>query len=287
VTESRGIGTSGGSAGTGGISPVLLRTLLLGAFFAYAMIQMTTDVYSILADYERAGNPVPSWQVWTREGSSVVALFILFVPIWWAVGRFRPPAMALPLALAAHAATTVPFSLAHVGMMVAIRKAIFRLAGESYTFFHDFPAELLYEYRKDVATYAQIALTVLLIQWLVSRYATPPAAAPASEAISVSDGAVIHRVPIDEVDSVEAAGNYVELAWQGRTLLHRATLASMEEMLAAHGFVRIHRSRLVRRGAVRRVETNQSGDFAVELESGARLRGSRRYRSLLDHGSAV
>jgi len=43
-------------------------------------------------------------------------------------------------------------------------------------------------------------------------------------------------------------------------------------------FLRIHRGRLVRRAAIRRIETDKSGDFTVELASGASLRGSRRYR---------
>ena len=30
--------------------------------------------------------------------------------------------------------------------------------------------------------------------------------------------------------------------------------------------------------AIRRIETDKSGDFTVELASGASLRGSRRYR---------
>ena len=47
------------------------------------------------------------------------------------------------------------------------------------------------------------------------------------------------------------------------------------------GFARIHRGRLVRRAAVRSIETDKSGDFAVTLASGAVVRGSRRYRSEL------
>ena len=61
-------------------------------------------------------------------------------------------------------------------------------------------------------------------------------------------------------------------------LLHRATLRAMEAQLTAHGFVRIHRSRLIRRSAIRTIETNDSGDFEAVLVSGVVLRGSRRFR---------
>ena len=85
-----------------------------------------------------------------------------------------------------------------------------------------------------------------------------------------------------QIDWVRAAGNYVELRWEGRTLLHRSTLAALADQLGA-GFVRIHRGRLVRRDAIRSVETDKSGDFTVTLASGATLRDSRRYRSSLQH----
>jgi DNA-binding LytR/AlgR family response regulator len=116
-----------------------------------------------------------------------------------------------------------------------------------------------------------------IAQWAIARAATP--AAGERRVIEISDGAVRHNVPLDEIESVAAAGNYVEIDWRGRSLLHRATLAGVENDLAGQGFVRIHRSRLVRRAAIRRVETRQSGDFEVELDSGVRLKGSRRYRA--------
>ncbi|MGN6376775.1 MAG: LytR/AlgR family response regulator transcription factor, partial [Sphingomonas sp.] len=118
----------------------------------------------------------------------------------------------------------------------------------------------------------------------IARAATPAVAPSATPMLPVPDGAVTHSVPLDEIESVTAAANYVEIAWGDRRLLHRATLAALEEQLG-DGFVRIHRSRLVRRAAVRRIEGDKSGDFTVELASGAQLRGSRRYRDRL-HPSA-
>ena len=87
-----------------------------------------------------------------------------------------------------------------------------------------------------------------------------------------------HFVPLAEVVWVEAAGNYVELHRGADGLLHRASLADMERRLANAGFVRIHRSRLVRRDAVAAVESKPTGDFVVRLRDGRELSGSRRYR---------
>jgi len=57
-----------------------------------------------------------------------------------------------------------------------------------------------------------------------------------------------------------------------------ASLSEMERRLRSAGFVRIHRSRLVRREAVAAVESKPTGDFIVRLRDGRELAGSRRYR---------
>ena len=57
-------------------------------------------------------------------------------------------------------------------------------------------------------------------------------------------------------------------------------MAAVEAELGP-AFARIHRSRLVRRDAVRAIESGQSGDFTVTLANGERVRGSRRHRDAL------
>ena len=123
-----------------------------------------------------------------------------------------------------------------------------------------------------------------MIRWVVARHeaaeAGPPRL-PSSPTLTLNDGAVQMLVPTEEIDLLEAAGNYVEVHWGKRRILHRATLASMQDRLTDAGFVRIHRSLIVRRAAIRQVETLQSGDFLITLADGTEKRGSRRYRSAL------
>src|SRR3546814_19754976 len=80
--------------------------------------------------------------------------------------------------------------------------------------------------------------------------------------LAIGDGSVTHHVPVDEIESVAAAGNYVEFAWAPRTLLHRAPLAALEAELGV-AFVRIHRGRLVRRDAFRRLAPDQRRDSTL------------------------
>lgn len=79
-----------------------------------------------------------------------------------------------------------------------------------------------------------------------------------------------------QVDWVAAAGNYVELHSAGRIVLHRAPLSQVEAELARHGFVRVHRSTLVRRDRIARVRP-----LDVILADGTSLRTGSRYRSAL------
>ena len=104
----------------------------------------------------------------------------------------------------------------------------------------------------------------------------PPAETPLLE---VRDGPRRTFVRPDDILWIEAAGNYAELHLTGRTLLHRTSLASLQQRLATAGLVRIHRARLVNRAQIASLTTNAAGDFTVILRDGATLSGSRRYRS--------
>ena len=278
MTDEEAQGTNGGATGTSGLSARALTALLLAAIFLFGLVRIAANVYSYIADRHGAGVTVSPAIAWMLEGSSLVAWAVMMIPCWFAVRRIRPPRVALPWAVAIHALLAIPVSLGHIALMVGFRAALWRLMGLGYRFTAPDGSPLLYELRKDLSAYAELVFILFLVQWLVARYAAPPAAKPGPATLAVGDGAVTHHLPVGEIEHVAAAANYVEIAWRGQTLLHRATLTAIESELAATGFVRIHRSRLVRRDAVRRVVTLKSGDFDVEMASGAMLRGSRRYR---------
>ena len=83
-------------------------------------------------------------------------------------------------------------------------------------------------------------------------------------------------VPPSRIDWIRAAGNYVELKSGDRIILHRTTLNAAERALAAEGFVRIHRSILVRRDCVERVRSED-----VVLSDGTHLKIGKRFRSAI------
>lgn len=97
----------------------------------------------------------------------------------------------------------------------------------------------------------------------------------------VVNGAKGYRViPVDQVEWIDADGNYAGLnTGKGRHLV-RATMASLESGLGAR-FVRIHRGAIVNRAHVAGIQPRSHGAYAVLLSSGAEVVSSRSYNANL------
>lgn len=273
---------NGGAAGTSGGGRRLGLVLLVG-FLVVFMIQGYAIVESQIADLERSGANIPASRPWVWTTTSL-AMWLLLIPvIWWAVARVRPPRFAWWQVVAIFLLGSVAISAVHIGGMMLLRMAVYAAAFPERYEVGDWWTVAIYEYRKDLAAYVQFVAGVVTAQWLLKRADEPaaPAMPDTPVTLAVADGSVTHHVPLDEIEQIASAGNYVEISWGTRTLLHRATLGAVEAALGP-GFVRVHRSRLVRRAAIRRIETDRSGDFAMTLASGAVARGSRRFRAALD-----
>lgn len=278
-------GTSGGWRGMNG-TQLRLAAALGGGFFAVLIVIMVANATSMVADFREAHIDVSTPHVWLFEASSIIAWVTTLPFLWWLVALLARARLSWWWVALIVAAATVPVSAWHIALMWAIRAGVYAIEGQRYSFMGGMPDPFLYEYRKDVATILQFMGMALVAQWLIARAGTIPGVVEIPQAIEVADGATTHRVPVREIERVAAAGNYVEIGWRLRPLLHRATLAAVEEQLGP-AFVRIHRGQLVRRDAIRRIETDKSGDFTVTLESGSEVRGSRRYRAGLAGGGGV
>jgi two-component system, LytTR family, response regulator len=85
----------------------------------------------------------------------------------------------------------------------------------------------------------------------------------------------------EQIDWVEAAGNYVRLHLEGESHLFRETMNNMEARLDGRRFVRIHRSRLVNTDRIKELQPWFNGEYVVVLQNGTRLTLSRGYREKL------
>lgn len=85
------------------------------------------------------------------------------------------------------------------------------------------------------------------------------------------------RVPVADVDRIEAERDYVRLHWEGRTLLHRETMAHLEEKLDPAIMLRVHRSAFVNWRKLKAVKRDANGRLMAVLEHGHEVPVSRAY----------
>lgn len=79
------------------------------------------------------------------------------------------------------------------------------------------------------------------------------------------------RISLDSIDYIRAERDYARIVAGGRSHLIPETLTALSERLAESGFLRIHRSILVRRDAVRGLERGSHGALVARLAGGETL----------------
>jgi DNA-binding LytR/AlgR family response regulator len=97
----------------------------------------------------------------------------------------------------------------------------------------------------------------------------------------VPERGTVHLVPIREIEWVQADGCYLWLHTARRAWMLRERMHRLESRLLNAGFLRVHRSAMVREADVISLEGAGSADPAVLLRSGARVRIARDRLSLV------
>lgn len=92
----------------------------------------------------------------------------------------------------------------------------------------------------------------------------------ASPVIFVKSGYDQVRVSLQDILFVESAGNYMQFITPTGKILSRLTMAETQALLPGHQFFRIHRSYIINRNRIDRIEKTQVwlGDFCVPIGAG-------------------
>jgi two-component system LytT family response regulator len=114
------------------------------------------------------------------------------------------------------------------------------------------------------------------LERLDRQVAPPPPVARGPLALKI-DGRV-HLIDPESIDWAEADDDHVVVHCGERAWRSRETLRQVAARLDPSRFVRIHRSTIVRLGAVRELQPWFHGDYVAILHSGAKLRLSRSFR---------
>jgi two-component system, LytTR family, response regulator len=114
----------------------------------------------------------------------------------------------------------------------------------------------------------------------------PPAVAadhaPFPRRFLVKGDGQMYFVAVNDIDWVEAYGNYVRLHVGKGVHLIRETLGNIERKLDPTRFARVHRSSIVNLDRVARMDLWGAGDYVVLLKDGTKLKLSRWYRSRIE-----
>ncbi|HVF48499.1 MAG TPA: LytTR family DNA-binding domain-containing protein [Pyrinomonadaceae bacterium] len=101
------------------------------------------------------------------------------------------------------------------------------------------------------------------------------------ERLVIKSGGRVFFLPVEEVDWIEAEGNYVNVHTAKKSYLLRETISSLEAQLDPKKFIRVHRSTIVQISRIQELQSWSHGEYHVILYNGTELTLSRNYRENL------
>lgn len=253
------------------------------------------NLFILWADASRERGSIDLQAAAINEASSI-AMSLALLPFLLAACRRWPIRLEnwktrLPLYFAA----SIAWTLLHVAGMVALRQAIHAALGGRYDY-GPWLGGLLYEYGKDLQTFFLIVVVAQSFAWYARlrqgeahALSLPDEGVPAvPEAASERPQRFIVRklsreflIATDDIEWLQANGNYVNLHLAGRAFPLRATIGGIEAQLDASRFVRVHRSHIVNLAFVDSIEPTDAGDARLHMKDGTVIPCSRRYRAAL------
>ena len=96
--------------------------------------------------------------------------------------------------------------------------------------------------------------------------------------LAIKDAGTTTWVPQDEIDWIDAAGDYMCVHADGKTHIMRTTMKRLESSLNPDIFIRVHRSSIVNANAIASAASHLNGEYVLTLVGGAQLKVSRSYR---------
>ena len=112
------------------------------------------------------------------------------------------------------------------------------------------------------------------------RTGRPPQSTESARLL-IKSGGRVSFVDVDQIDWVEAEGNYVRLHAGDQVHMLRETMNRLIERIGAQRFFRIHRSRIVNITRVKELLIAGGGEYHVVLWNGTKMGLSRLYRDAL------
>jgi len=103
------------------------------------------------------------------------------------------------------------------------------------------------------------------------------------EKIAIKDGGETTLVQVDDIDWIDAAGDYMCVHANDETHVMRVTMKELDEQLDPANFQRVHRSTIVNLDRVTKVCSHMNGEFHLILNNGSAIKMSRSYKEKVKH----
>ncbi|WP_271078726.1 LytR/AlgR family response regulator transcription factor [Aurantiacibacter sp. MUD61] len=142
------------------------------------------------------------------------------------------------------------------------------------------PIAFVWQMFQGVTLYAVIALGSLS-WWLSLRLALETGATeeearpPTPKTLLLRNGKESEAVSIDDLVRISGAGDYSEVVLRTRRVMSTSPLTYFQKRLPEAEFLRVHRSHIVRLGAVERSEPGGNGRAILHLVNGDSITSSR------------
>lgn len=220
------------------------------------------------------GIGLSDFRLFTEQGSSALAVWLLIPAVAWWLGRFPISRESWQRSVLAHLFGSALFAAAHYTLMIGMRFVVFRINDISYHFSDFWFRNLLIEWQKDLKIYAAAIGILIAFGHLESRRRQEK---DTDDRLVVQSGSGERLISYDDIEFFEASRNYVSVHTDDHEYLLRQTLASLEESLQERHFLRTHRSFIVNQDRISGIENTAAGQDLV-LTSGRRVPLSRSRR---------
>ncbi|MET0582623.1 MAG: LytTR family DNA-binding domain-containing protein [Pseudoxanthomonas sp.] len=244
-----------------------------------------------LMEIRRGQSDTQSWEPAVWEGTSALMWLLVLLPlIVWFTRRFPLHWDNWRRQLPWYLLASVGISILHVAGMVALRMLIYRSQGMEYDF-GPWGREFLYEYLKDIRSFASIVAIIESYRFVLRRWQGEaslldvPDEGPPVEPVELPERFLVRKlgrdflVAANDIEWIQASGNYVNLRVRQHDYPLRSTIAGIETKLDPRRFARVHRSYMVNLDQVASIEPMDTGDARLHLKDGTTLPCSRRYRT--------
>jgi two-component system LytT family response regulator len=89
------------------------------------------------------------------------------------------------------------------------------------------------------------------------------------------------NLPVDEIEHLEASGDYTILTTKTDQFVSSSGIGKLEEILNPETFIRVHRSTIININSLKEIEKHFNGGMVVRMNNGKNFPVSRTYAKLI------